>query len=30
MRFDDYKRPKNPAIAQFAQPYREGVQRLAA
>jgi Ala-tRNA(Pro) deacylase len=30
MRFDDYKRLVNPRIIHFAQPYREGLQRLAA
>jgi Ala-tRNA(Pro) deacylase len=30
MRFDDYKRLVNPLILHFAQPYREGLQRLAA
>ena len=30
MRVDDYKRLVNPTMVHFAQPYREGVQRLAA
>jgi Ala-tRNA(Pro) deacylase len=30
MAFDDYKRLVNPQMVHFAQPYREGVQRLAA
>jgi Ala-tRNA(Pro) deacylase len=30
MTFEDYKRLVNPTIAQFAQPYGEGVQRVAA
>jgi Ala-tRNA(Pro) deacylase len=30
MRFDDYKRLVNPKMLDFAQPYRSGVQRLAA
>lgn len=30
MAFDDFKRLVNPKILHFAQPYQEGVQRLAA
>jgi Ala-tRNA(Pro) deacylase len=30
MKFDDYKKLVNPTMLHFAQPYREGVQRLAA
>jgi Ala-tRNA(Pro) deacylase len=30
MAFDDYKRLVNPQMVRFAQPYHEGVQRLAA
>jgi Ala-tRNA(Pro) deacylase len=30
MAFDDFKRLVNPKMVHFAQPYHEGVQRLAA
>jgi Ala-tRNA(Pro) deacylase len=30
MKFDDYKKLVNPRMVHFAQPYREGMQRLAA
>jgi Ala-tRNA(Pro) deacylase len=30
MKFDDYRRLVNPIMVQFARPYREGIQRLAA
>ena len=30
MRFEDYRRLAQPKMAHFAQPYSEGVQRLAA
>jgi Ala-tRNA(Pro) deacylase len=30
MKFDDYQRLENPRMANFAHPYQEGVQRLAA
>jgi len=30
MKFADYKKLVNPKMLHFAQPYREGVQRLAA
>jgi len=30
MKFTDYKKVVNPKMLHFAQPYREGVQRLAA